>query len=107
MNGDQEDRIDTEGVTIEVTNIVVENESLTTTPPPFKASAILYTSSLLFLCGSWAMILLDILNRQVPSGPDTLIEMMEWNPISQIGLLGMLMGVFHFWLGLMVDRRNA
>lgn len=104
------DRIDSEemmGITVGVTDIVVENESSTESPPSFKASAILYASSLLSICGGMAVILLEVLNRQTTNRPDTFIEMLEWNPVSQIGLIGILMGMFHFWLGLMIDRRKA
>jgi hypothetical protein len=38
---------------------------------------------------------------------DTFIELLEWNPFSQLSLIGFMNGLFLFCLGLMVDRRGA
>lgn len=76
-------------------------------PPPFKVSAILYVTSVSFLLGAFMITLLEILNRPTEGGPDTFIELLEWNPYSQIGVIGVVLGLFMFWLGLMVDRRGA
>lgn len=75
--------------------------------PPFKASAILYVTSVSFLLGAFMITLMEILSRSQTSGQDTFIELLEWNPSSQVGVIGLVLGLFMFWLGLMVDRRDA
>lgn len=76
-------------------------------PPIFKASAILYVTSVTFLLGAFMVTLIEILNRPTEGGQDTFIELLEWNPYSQVGVIGVVLGLFMFWLGLMVDRRGA
>lgn len=76
-------------------------------PPPFKASAILYVTSVTFLLGAFMVTLMEILNRPQEGQQDTFIELLEWNPYSQMGAIGVVLGLFMFWLGLMVDRRGA
>lgn len=83
-----------------------EAEQAPPPPLPFKASSILYISGgLLF----WMGIMLPLLEMMARPGlrPDTIIEMLEWNPFSQLGMIGIINGLFLFWLGLLVDRRNA
>lgn len=75
--------------------------------PPFKASAILYVTSVSFLLGAFMITLMEILSRSQTSEQDTFIELLEWNPSSQVGVIGLVLGLFMFWLGLMVDRRDA
>ena len=74
-------------------------------PPPFKASAILYVTSVSFLLGACMVTFMEMLSR--PTEGDTFIGLLEWNPYSQIGAIGFVLGLFMFWLGLMVDRRGA
>lgn len=76
-------------------------------PSLFKASAILYVTSVSFFLGAFMVTFMEVLNRPQEGGPDTFIELLEWNPYSQIGVIGVVLGLFMFWLGLMVDRRGA
>lgn len=76
-------------------------------PSPFKASAVLYVTSVSFLLGAFIVTLMEILNRPQEGQQDTFIELLEWNPYSQMGAIGVVLGLFMFWLGLMVDRRGA
>ena len=76
-------------------------------PPLFKASAMLYVTSVTFLLGAFMVTFMEILNRPQEGRHDTFIELLEWNPYSQIGAIGVVLGFFMFWLGLMVDRRGA
>lgn len=76
-------------------------------PPPFKASGILYVTSVSFFLGAFMVTLMEVLNRSQTDTHDTFIELLEWNPYSQIGAIGVVLGLFMFWLGLMVDRRGA
>lgn len=74
--------------------------------PGTKASTILYVTGAIFLFLGVMIPLGEIMARPGVR-PDTIIEMFEWNPFSQIGLLGVLQGLFLFWLGVMTDRRGA
>jgi len=74
--------------------------------PPFKASSILYVTSAVLIFFSIMITMWEMMIR-TGQRPDTLIEMMEWNPFSQMGLFGAIQGLFLFWLGIMVDRRGA
>ncbi len=75
-------------------------------PLLFKASGILYIAGALWLYMGVTIPLLEMIEREGPR-PDTLVEMLEWNPFSEIGLVGIVVGMFLFWLGMMVDRRGA
>ena len=75
--------------------------------PPFKASAILYVTSGAFLFGGLMLPIMDALARSRDYMPATFIELLAWNPFSEIGVIGIALGLFMFWLGLMVDRRGA
>ena len=74
--------------------------------PPFKASAILYVASSLTLFAGIIIPLLEMASRPGVR-PDTFIELLEWNPFSQLGMFGIIWGLFLFWLGVMTDRRGA
>jgi hypothetical protein len=74
---------------------------------PFAASAILYTSSFVSICLGLTLPMLEILSRKIPVMPDTFIELLEWNPFSQLGLIFVLLGLSHFILAVMIDRRGA
>jgi hypothetical protein len=76
-------------------------------PPSPKASSILYVTSAFVLFGGIMIPLLEMVSRQQNNMPDTIIELLEWNPFSQLGVTGIVLGLFLFWLGLMVDRRGA
>ena len=73
---------------------------------PFKASSILYSLTGVVLTLSFLIVMVDLASRQGTS-PDTMIEMLEWNNFSQLGVIGGLNSVLFFWLGLMSDRRGA
>jgi len=73
---------------------------------PFKASSILYSVSAVVLTLSFLIVMVDLAARQAPL-PDTMIEMLEWNSFSQLGVIGGCNSVLFFWLGLMSDRRGA
>ena len=75
-------------------------------PLLFKASGILYIAGAALLYIGMTIPLLEMMMRARPH-PDTLVEMLEWNPFSEIGLVGIVVGMFLFWLGMMVDRRGA
>jgi len=75
--------------------------------PPFKASAILYVISSLFLFSGVMLPIIEMVGRPRDNMPDTFIELLEWNPYSQLGLIGIAHALFLFWLGLMTDRRDA
>ena len=75
--------------------------------PYFKASSILYITGALFLFIGTSLPLVEILSRPRDNMPDTFIELLEWNPFSEMGLVGITVGIFLFWLGIMVDRRGA
>lgn len=77
------------------------------TLPPFKASALLYSSGAISLCCGVMLPLMEMMSRTRVDIPDTFIELLEWNPYSQLGLIGIWQGLFFIWLGLMVDRRGA
>ena len=81
-------------------------EEILPEPRPFKASAILYLTTVLFFLGGFMVTVLDVASRPI-EGKDTFIELLEWNPMSQMGAIGLVLGLFMFWLGLMVDRRGA
>lgn len=74
-------------------------------PNKIKASSILYVSSAIFI---FFGILIPLMEMMIRPGvrPDTLIEMFEWNSFSQLGLLGIIHGIFLFWLGVLTDRRG-
>ncbi len=72
----------------------------------FKASAILYSMSAVVLTLSFLIIMVDLASRQGAS-PDTMIEMLEWNNFSQLGVIGGCNSLLFFWLGLMTDRRGS
>jgi len=74
--------------------------------PQFKASAILYVVGSLTAFFGVLITLFEMGCRSGPR-PDTFIELLEWNPFSQLGAFGLAWGVFIFWLGIMVDRRGA
>lgn len=86
----------------------VKEEEVEPTPqlPPFKASSILYVTGAIVLFLGVMTPLLEMMARP-GIRPDTIIEMLEWNPFSQIGLVGITNGLFLFWLGLMSDKRGA
>lgn len=75
-------------------------------PSQLKASTILYVAAAAFL---FLGVMLPIGEMMVRPGvrPDTLVEMLEWNPFSQLGVVGIIQGLFLFLLGLMTDRRGA
>ena len=75
--------------------------------PPFRASSILYVVSGLFLFSGVMLPLAEIMSRPRDNMPDTFIELLEWNPYSQLGLIVIAHALFLFWLGLMTDRRGA
>jgi hypothetical protein len=75
--------------------------------PPFKASALLYSSGVVSLFCAVMLPLIEMINRTKINMPDTFIELLEWNPYSQLGLISLWQGLFFMWLGLMVDRRGA
>ena len=85
----------------------VEQPELIPELPPFKASSILYTSSATTFFGGVLVILLEMMSRNGVVTQDTFIELLEWNPYSQIGVIGIVQALFLFWLGLMTDRRGA
>lgn len=76
-------------------------------PPPFKASALLYSSGAVSLFCGVMLPIMEMMSRTRVNMPDTFIELLEWNPYSQLGLIGILQGLFFIWLGLMVDRRGS
>lgn len=76
------------------------------TTSPVKVSTILYVLSGGFLFLGVMLPLIEMMARPGVR-PDTLIEMFEWNPFSQLGLLGIAQGLFIFLLGMMVDRRGV
>lgn len=76
-------------------------------PPAFKASSILYVVSGLFLFSGVMLPLTEMVGRPRDNMPDTFIELLEWNPYSQLGLIVIAHALFLFWLGLMTDRRGA
>jgi hypothetical protein len=75
--------------------------------PPFKASSTLYAASGVSMFSGVIVTLLEMMSRAPKNNPDTFIELLEWNPYSQLGLIGILLALFLFWLGLMTDRRGA
>jgi len=90
----------------QATSLTDEGVQATPELPLFKASSILYVTSALFIFFSVMLTMWEMMIR-TGQRPDTLIEMMEWNPFSQMGLFGAIQGLFLFWLGIMVDRRGA
>jgi len=87
----------------------VDDEEVRVIPelPPFKASSILYVIGGLFLFSGVMLPLVEIISRPHDNMPDTFIELLEWNPYSQLGLIVIAHALFLFWLGLMTDRRGA
>lgn len=83
-----------------------EDKMLVRATPSFKASAILYSMSVVVLTLSFLIVMVDLAARQAPL-PDTMIEMLEWNNFSQLGVIGACNSALFFWLGLMSDRRGA
>ena len=75
--------------------------------PEFKASSVLYVSSASFTFGGVLMILLETMTRKGNDVQDTFVELLEWNPYTQMGAFGIAIAMFLFWLGLMTDRRGA
>lgn len=78
--------------------------------PPFKASSILYSATVVYLFFGMIIPLIEITQRwgvDKSNNIDTFIELLEWNPFSQIGIILFLHGLVFFWLGLMTDRRGA
>mgnify|MGYP003624240858 CR=1 FL=1 len=73
---------------------------------PFKASSILYSLTGVVLTLSFLIVMVDLASRHGTS-PDTMIEMLEWNNFSQLGVIGACNSALFFWLGLMSDRRGA
>jgi len=71
-----------------------------------KASAILYMTSAIFLFCGIMLPLLEVVGRTQGHTPDTFVELLEWNPCSQLGLICTAQALFLFWLGLLVDRRS-
>lgn len=71
-----------------------------------KASTIFYVLS---VCLLFLGVMVPLVEMMVRPGerPDTLIEMLEWNLFSQLGLASMAQGLFMFSMGLMADRRGA
>lgn len=86
--------------------LAYEEVEVTTQPSKVRASVILYIVSTLHLFGGVFIPLLEIISRVTPR-PDTFIEMVEWNPFSQLGAIVFTYGLFLFLLGIMVDRRDA
>ena len=73
---------------------------------PFKASSILYSLTGVVLTLSFLIVMVDLASRQ-GTAPDTMIEMLEWNNFSQLGVIGACTSDLFFWLGLMSDRRGT
>jgi len=74
---------------------------------PPKASAILYVTSVVMGFFGVMMPLLDMMHRSAGMMTDTLIELWVWNPWSEWGIILIILGLCHFLLGLMTDRRGA
>jgi len=74
---------------------------------PIKASAILYIVSVVSGFFGIEIIILDVINRSPHATIDTFLELLELNPISQFGAIGIVLALFFFWLGLMTDRRDG
>ena len=72
-----------------------------------KASAILYMTSAIFLFCGIMLPLLEVIGRTQGYISDTFVELLEWNPYSQLGMICMAQALFLFWLGLLVDRRSV
>jgi len=56
--------------------------------PSFKASAILYVVSGLFLFSGVMLPIIEMVGRPRDNMPDTFIELLEWNPYS-LGVLSL------------------
>ena len=76
-------------------------------PSPFKASAILYAVSSICMFLGVIIPLPDIIDRYHTVPTDTFIELLEWNPFSQLGACSIAWGLFIFWLGVLIDRRGV
>ncbi len=74
-----------------------------------RASVVLYISSAVMLLFSMLLPLMEMACRmqQRKPGTDTVIEMVEWNPYSQAGVVLAGLAVFHFCLGIAADKRGA
>lgn len=74
-----------------------------------KASGILYVASAVMLLFGCLLPMMDTATRMAQRQPrvDTVIEMVEWNPYSQAGVVLGTLSVFLFSLGIMTDRRGA
>lgn len=74
-----------------------------------RASVILYVSSAVMLLFGMLLPLMDMATRmaQRPQAVDTVIEMVEWNPYSQAGVVLGALSILHFALGIMADKRGA
>ena len=72
-----------------------------------KTSAILYVSSVVMFFFGFMLPLFDMIQRQGSSAADTMIELWQWNPSSEWGVILILLGLYHFWLGLRADRQGA
>lgn len=72
-----------------------------------KASAILYVTSAIAILFGILTPLMDMANRSVNQGAGSFVGLLEWNGFSQVGLVLILLSLFLFWLGLLVDRRGA
>lgn len=73
---------------------------------PFKASSILYSASAVVFTLAFLVVMIDLASRGGVQH-DTLIEMVEWNAFSQLGVIGGCNSLLFFWLGLMADRRGS
>ena len=71
-----------------------------------RASTILYVSSVVMLCQGMMLLLLDVTMRS-HTQEDTLMEMIEWTPMTEWGVILIGLGFYNFLLGLMTDRRGA
>jgi len=76
------------------------------TSPSFKASAILYSASAVVVTLAFLVVMMDLAVRG-QAQHDTMIEMLEWNAFSQLGVIGGCNSLLFFWLGLMADRRGS
>jgi uncharacterized membrane protein len=72
-----------------------------------KASSILYVASAISGFLGVMTPLLEMITRRPEVMPDTFIELIELNPYSQIGLIGIVLAIGFFLLGLMTDRRGG
>ncbi len=73
---------------------------------PFKASSILYSASAVVFTLAFLVVMMDLAVRG-QAQHDTMIEMLEWNAFSQLGVIGGCNSLLFFWLGLMADRRGS